>query len=338
MTLFNATAFILDDPDIRISYSPGWQHISPSHGEYQSTRSSADIAGLNASFSFIGTGVEVYGSVASYDWFGVPVSTYTVDNFGPNTTFRAPIVQPGSVRYNVLFYRSPPLPAGQRHTLRIINMNGTSPSSYVLDYIVYTSTDSGTPNSSLISAPPSTQLSPTSSSTSISTDPTQTASGGEVPRQHTSVAAIAGGVVGGSLLLAMTIVAVVFYRRRAPRKVLQVDKVSLSSSDDEEITPFESTPYVSAGVTSSHAHSGRNVSHNTPYRPYTSDAAVDAMEAPGIEAPRSPIQAVHAGGAPSSNDHEHAEPRVRLHSDSGVRLPPTVSPSVLDIPPAYTAD
>ncbi|KAI0340846.1 hypothetical protein BDW22DRAFT_1359683 [Trametopsis cervina] len=395
MTLFNATAFILDDIDPRISYSAGWQHINPSHGEYQSTRSSANIAGLNASFSFIGTGVEVYGSVASIDFFGRPVSTYAVDGFGPNTTFQAPIIQPGYVSYNVLFYRSPPLPAGQSHTLRIVNMNGTSPSNYVLDYIVYTpSTNSGMPNAGLISASPSTQLSPTLSSTPISTDPTQTASEGDASHHHTPAAAIAGGVVGGIMLLAIIVLAAVFYRRWIRRKALKADKIPLFPPDVEEITPFDSGPHVSAGITSPHEHSSAKKVYNASDRSYMSQTAIDVSEVPNsTEPPTSASQPAHVGGAPSavvvriphdtkrahyyasnptpstsqptstgstaattlnkkpagdddlsqwesvsSIDHEHTEPPVHLHSDSGVRLPFTVLSSALDIPPVYTAD
>ncbi|KAI0340848.1 hypothetical protein BDW22DRAFT_355691 [Trametopsis cervina] len=165
----------LDDADPRISYSPGWQHINPSNGEFDTTRSSADKAGLTASLTFTGTNVQVYGSVASIDVFGRPVSTYAIDG-GPTTTYQAPIVEPGLVVYRVQFYQSPTLSPGQ-HTLVITNINGTSPSNYVLDYIIYTpSNDVAQPppvvsNNGTVSVPSSSPVTPPTSASFSSSTP-----------------------------------------------------------------------------------------------------------------------------------------------------------------------
>ena len=73
-----------------------------------------------------GTSVAVYGSLGSFDVYGVPVSSYSVD--GENTaTYTAPIIEPPGFQVRVLFYQSPTLSAGT-HELVITNQNGTSPS------------------------------------------------------------------------------------------------------------------------------------------------------------------------------------------------------------------
>ncbi|KAI0340849.1 hypothetical protein BDW22DRAFT_355577 [Trametopsis cervina] len=158
MSEFNSSALIVDDQDPRVQYSSGWENVASSSAEYDSTKSGATSAGQTASFTFTGTGVEVYGSLGSIDVYGRPVTTYSVDG-GRSSTYQAPVLDPGLVELHVMFYRSPPLSPGQ-HTLVITNTNGTKPTEYWLDYIVYTPSDdvAQPPPSN----PPTSPLPPTS--------------------------------------------------------------------------------------------------------------------------------------------------------------------------------
>ncbi|KIP10384.1 hypothetical protein PHLGIDRAFT_240261 [Phlebiopsis gigantea 11061_1 CR5-6] len=152
MSTFNSTALIVDDRDINVKYSPGWQQQSTT-AEFDDTKSGANEAGMTATLQFTGTGVEVYGSLGSWDVYGVPVSSYVVDG-GDEATYTAPLIQPGFFEARILFYRSPPLDPGA-HTLVITNKNGTKPCVYWLDYFIYTPvvTTSLPPSS-----PPTTQV------------------------------------------------------------------------------------------------------------------------------------------------------------------------------------
>ena len=115
----------------------------------------------------IGTAIEVYGSLGSWDVYGVPVSSYVIDG-GDEATYTAPIIAPGFFEARILFYRSPPLDPGA-HTLVITNKNGTKPCVYWLDYFVYTPvvTTSLPPSN-----PPTTQANTPTTRESPSTSPT----------------------------------------------------------------------------------------------------------------------------------------------------------------------
>ncbi|KAJ3556880.1 hypothetical protein NM688_g1782 [Phlebia brevispora] len=156
MSQWNATALVVDDRDLSIHYSSGWQQVTdPSgSGDYLLTGSGAGSAGMTASFSFNGTGVEVYGPLGS--GYGQPSALFTVDNSN-NATFTAPSPQPGSYTSGNLFYRSPPLPDGV-HELVITNLNGTSPNVFWLDYILYTPSTLTSQSIGSISFLPSTSL------------------------------------------------------------------------------------------------------------------------------------------------------------------------------------
>ena len=53
MSVFNATALIVDDRNVNVQYSPGWQQQSTT-AEYDDTKSGADQAGMTATFQFTG--------------------------------------------------------------------------------------------------------------------------------------------------------------------------------------------------------------------------------------------------------------------------------------------
>ncbi len=117
---------------------------------------------------FAGIGVEVYGSVESIDVYGRPVTTYEIDGLGStSTTYQAQLIAPGYYTARTLFYRSAALSDGN-HTIVITNMNGTAPTVFWLDYIVYTpSTDVAQPpsNSAASDVPSSTPSSVSAANT-----------------------------------------------------------------------------------------------------------------------------------------------------------------------------
>jgi hypothetical protein len=168
--------------------------------------------------------VEVYGAVGSYDVYGVPISTYTLDG-GPEELYTAPIIESGYAQFPVLFYASPVLGPGN-HTLVLTNRNGTAPSTLWLDYLLYTPADS-TPTTTSIPSSSATSLgvtvaSSTTSSASISLPSSTSApsssanvdTGNHEYQWHTKtpVGAIAGSIVGGLALLG-TIIGLIWWCR-----------------------------------------------------------------------------------------------------------------------------
>ncbi|PSR92234.1 hypothetical protein PHLCEN_2v4764 [Hermanssonia centrifuga] len=175
MAEYNSTALIVDDRDPTIQYSAGWQQVTGApapadRSEYLFTKTGAAAAGLTARFTFNGTGVEVYGSQGSFDVYGQPVTSYTVDG-SSYATYQTPVIPSPEFTVHTLFYRSPPLPAGE-HELLVTNMNGTQPNLYWLDYILYTpSIAAPQPPSGPLTSSPSSPASPSSPQSSNNVGP-----------------------------------------------------------------------------------------------------------------------------------------------------------------------
>ncbi|PIL37745.1 hypothetical protein GSI_01439 [Ganoderma sinense ZZ0214-1] len=264
---------LVDDPDPRIQYSPGWQAFE-NGSELDGTKHGAAAAGLTATFTFTGTQVIVVGSLGSVDVHGIPTSRYTLDGSDVGS-YTAPVVAPGFFRLNVTFFSSRTLAPGD-HTLVITNVNGTSPNVFWLDYVEYiasaasttttSSSSSSSPSSSSLTTTPATSSSPSSSSSSsqqLTTSSTPPASNQLTPTtslsfpassqtppsdtntsttpasssSHNHTGAIAGGIVGGAaLLLALALLLVCLRRRRRHG----ASSTSPFADPDPPIRPFSS--------------------------------------------------------------------------------------------------
>ncbi|GJE87524.1 hypothetical protein PsYK624_036070 [Phanerochaete sordida] len=331
-TPYNGTAYIVDDTDPSISYSSGWLRVT-TDAEYNDTKTGANAAGMTATFVFNGTEIEVYGSLGSWDVYGVPVSTYEIDGLpGTQTTYTAPLITPGTFSSHVLFYRSPPLSAAE-HTLVITDTNGTAPSVYWLDYIIY-APSSGVALAATSSSQGSTsQTSSSTSSSSLAASSSTTSSSSSSSGSPTSLpakastshaGAIAGGVVGGvAFLAALVLLLFWFCYRKRPR----------GTPEDEVL--YEAWPTDRVARPSNVASTEKRA--RTASVPLTSgetsSASFGVGSASGEPGPRTP-QASQMSMLPAGAMQPES-PLVRVHSDSGFRLPPG---KVVDIPPAYTDD
>ena len=54
MSYYNATAFIIDDQDPSLQYSPGWTRTNDNTDQYLSTLSGATLAGMTVTVMFTG--------------------------------------------------------------------------------------------------------------------------------------------------------------------------------------------------------------------------------------------------------------------------------------------
>lgn len=117
-----------------------------------------------------GIQVSVVGSLGSIDVYGMPQSKYLIDGV-TDGVYTAPYIPDPDDATHVSFFVSPLLEPG-KHTIQIINVNGTKPSTLWLDYILYTpgvaasTTPDSTPSSNS-STPDSGSASNTQSASSI---------------------------------------------------------------------------------------------------------------------------------------------------------------------------
>lgn len=134
-----------------------------------------------------------------------PVSLYSIDGSTP-VSYTAPNNGTDEAT-DVAFFVKNDLPSGV-HTL-IINITRTEPTRpYLLDYIAYLPPQLSTSASGNISIQPSSQ--------DVVPLPTQTdgSTSGSSHRSSTPVGAIVGGVIGGLALVIITILGILFLRRR----------------------------------------------------------------------------------------------------------------------------
>ncbi|KAE9406492.1 hypothetical protein BT96DRAFT_987631 [Gymnopus androsaceus JB14] len=217
----NTTSQILvDDTDPRIIYSDGWSGAGTVGNECDGTTHDSNfIPGATASFSFEGTGIEVYGTVPATIF--TPTASFQVDN--QNSTFSFP--GDNAVHYRTIYYTSPSLTAGN-HTLSMTVTSNSSTKLY-LDYLVYSpilSTSSTIPQSA-------------ASTTVTSTTSTGLAVGDSSSQSHPAsrVGAIIGGIFGGIVVgIALGILLMCILLRRS-RKIQ-----SLFHYKSENITQFTS--------------------------------------------------------------------------------------------------
>ncbi|TBU22770.1 hypothetical protein BD311DRAFT_822526 [Dichomitus squalens] len=155
---------LIDDTNPIVQYEAGWiwdQNVN----EVDGTRHGAGIAGITASLSFAGTGVQVVGTLESSDHSGQPTTSYAIDGETVGT-YTAPFTPSGQTHYNVTFFSKPDLSSGD-HEIVITNVNGTSPNVFWLDYFLVDaappSSGGGTTSSSSTSTSTSTSVTPSDS-------------------------------------------------------------------------------------------------------------------------------------------------------------------------------
>ncbi|OCH91045.1 hypothetical protein OBBRIDRAFT_551147 [Obba rivulosa] len=345
MSFYNATALVVDDTDPSIVYSGGWQTDPPALDPvnyYNNTLHIAENAGQWATFTFSGSGVEVYGSLVD-NHTPYPLSEYVIDGV-ERGTYQPPsdLITP-TLASNNLFFRSPPLNEGT-HVLNITVEVVTDPGLFYLDYIVWTpvSMPSSVPTASYLfptssASPSSPQSTSPSSVTSVAGSSSSSAS--IVGALHTSSkpevgSILAGGIVGGlAALLIMAVVLRCWHRRKRTRASdSKLDLIAWPSM----FSPGDTGPQLlgaSADV--------QTATSQATVQPYT----MTEMTSLGPEkASLSQSRPSHTrtdtaltGTSYASGSIQHSEMTLATplqHDDSGFRLPPPV----VELPPAYTAD
>ncbi|KAI0737765.1 hypothetical protein C8Q80DRAFT_1114585, partial [Daedaleopsis nitida] len=125
------TQTFIDDNNSLVQYLPKWD-LDRHPSAFMGTRHKAVSAGQTVSLTFHGTGIQVITTGESVERAGVPQTTYTIDgNFVQKVTQH--LKAEGETDFNVTVFEKQDLPAGD-HELVITNNNGTSPSTFWLDY------------------------------------------------------------------------------------------------------------------------------------------------------------------------------------------------------------
>ncbi|KAJ3476190.1 hypothetical protein NLI96_g11328 [Meripilus lineatus] len=214
ISLASAEVQTFDDRDPHVVYKGKWV-ARGSQTEYLGTTSESRTPGDTAVFTFIGTQIAVYGTIAAGNY--TTQSTYTIDQGSPGL-FTDPN-EIAQLQRHVRFYMSEELP-NANHSLTIVNQGD----SFYLDFIEVTVPDQ------VSSTGGSTQPGTSHLSNPLSTDPaggsdSASSSGG---RTKLSNGAIAGIAVTSILVLLVCLLLLYFCAKRR-------------STDIPSTTPFPHT-------------------------------------------------------------------------------------------------
>ncbi|KAJ4487224.1 hypothetical protein C8J55DRAFT_558280 [Lentinula edodes] len=335
------------DPSISYSNSSGgWS--------FQGLNSNAtDLTGTSMSLSFNGTSTTLYSvNFGSPTEYNATTAFYTID--GKSTDFDLP----GSAKTsnsggnytnisNWPLFTLADLSASQ-HNLNVATSYNSTPQPQYLSIEYF-----------IIQTNPSNSSSTEGSSNSTGVG---SSSGGSSSSHSTPVGAIVGGVVGGIVGLAAIILALYFFFRRRRRSAqyhspgmldLSAGTPPLGHYGPNSGGSIINSPPPMQSVSSSGRPGSSAFSPDALYRdgtspPHSPPAVMDSSVAGSVAGSSSRAsQSVPDSGRLVSmknaqslkvRDEQLRRSELRLHTDSGVRLPAPNEREVIDVPPTYTED
>ncbi|KAJ3982669.1 hypothetical protein F5890DRAFT_1415287 [Lentinula detonsa] len=197
--LLSSSEVLVDDADPRILYSSsGWTLGGVPGSECEgTTHESVYTVNSTATFTFLGIGVEVFGTIGNKETS--PTSIYNLDN---STSSQLTFPTNDETNYRVPFYKSPLLSPGD-HTITIIVPPGNKNGQLILDYIIYnpapTSTSYATITTSVYRSASAISTPASTHSTSVNTIPV----------------GVAGGLGGLAAGIALTLIVLRIIRMRS---------------------------------------------------------------------------------------------------------------------------
>ncbi|KAJ7471069.1 hypothetical protein FB451DRAFT_326599 [Mycena latifolia] len=218
-TSLNGTTLIVDDDDPEITYAGDWTintdffttgHGQPSGLPFQNATHQSNTIGDSLTFQFAGTSVAVRG-VFQWNLIGSIAASFSVDGKSSSRTFSSSTEAPFDDQPNFEFFNATGLqPGNHAMVINVTNVVGTQ--FLRLDYILYE------PSFDTLAAKPNF-TSPASSSSATPSAAPATAPVLASNPHHTNVKAIAGGVVGALVFLALLAVAFMLWTRSRRRRV-----------------------------------------------------------------------------------------------------------------------
>ncbi|KAF7304203.1 hypothetical protein MIND_00652400 [Mycena indigotica] len=217
--------YFIDDRDTTIAYTPAWTDFG-SEQDFMHTSRATPGAGAKLTYTFNGRGISYYGGITAGNRTNASIS---IDGGPP--TFFVPSLAPGIVKVNNLYYNSGDLADG-RHTLVVSAMNDNP---VWMDYFLVVPPLPAAPGTGGGGASgggsSSTMSGPGQSGTTLPGGTTTTV------KSSTNVGAIAGGVIGGIVLLACLAFSALFlYRRRQ-----NADEASSRNAPRPDMTYYQSS-------------------------------------------------------------------------------------------------
>ncbi|KAH9917972.1 uncharacterized protein B0H18DRAFT_1033069 [Fomitopsis serialis] len=311
-------------------YTEGWQYgptcstctITPSVDDlfdrswHEATAFGNDPFPENVTISFNGTAVWVYCVVPNF----LNHSTGAITTV--NVTFELDGKKDGfyiheadgtnnSFYYNVTAYSNISLEAGE-HTIVMTPQGATGATYMGFDWAQYTTNESS--GSPLIPQPNGS-----SSTTSMTSNPTGPGIPTPAPDRHSRVGAIIGGVIGGVIgVLAIVALAIgLLYRRRkqrrSPRVVIEPDGEGIQEAKTIAISPFT---YSSSSQVGSSNDSGQVLNVVRPKT--TGSPETDSLSPSAMSTSTAPL---------TSQNRKTETPSSVLRSASGSTEPPSPPPN-----------
>jgi hypothetical protein len=209
-------AILVDNLDPQLQYGTGWGALGGTANDTGTTNSifTFDFTGVSLSwYGFIPNEFPLTATTGSYSTDGQSPVNFLLKGLPPNT----------ATTYNQKFFETATLPAG--HHQIVVSYQGNSQTTpLTLDYLIV---QNGT-------------ISSNSSSTASGTSPTSGAANASgTTHKSNNTGAIAGGVVGGLVLIVIAALAYIYFQRR--EKTLN-EKVEYGESSPPLVEPFHYAP------------------------------------------------------------------------------------------------
>ncbi|KAF8802798.1 hypothetical protein BYT27DRAFT_7111408 [Phlegmacium glaucopus] len=306
-------AIVVDSSDPQLQYGQGWQVW------YYANITT--VAGSTFTFNFIGVSLSWHGPLIPGFPLGSSPATYSIDGQTPISFLLKGIPADTPITNNQKFFETAQYTAGP-HTLRVV-YEGTNSTPLTLDYLIIQ-------NDTL-----------SSTTTSVPSHATSSTTGNGASGTSTPVGAIAGGVIGGLVLIVLAILGFLLLRRNQKRaaqeKIListprPFDHTTLHSS---RITPNLKPSFTTAELSQSiPSTSSRVTTYPTNLRPVPFKQSVLSLTNPSLSPP--PLFVLSSVPSaplplPLSRAEREAEALAAMPSN-------TTSTSVVDAPPLYTPD
>ncbi|KAF8153535.1 hypothetical protein K438DRAFT_2078842 [Mycena galopus ATCC 62051] len=305
--MFPSAVLIYTDGDTALNYSSGWMEA----GEQVTQTKDAQVT-----LNFHGTSATLIGHISNEFSPNATSASYTIDGGAPITfPLRGLPSAQSDTQFNSLFFTTPTLSDGF-HTLTVTNGGDIDHTPLAVKYFYVTNTTGTSLMQTSVSFPgPSATTTPTSPSNSSNT-----------PR-HSRTGVIAGGVIGGLVLLGVLLVVLCACRRK--RKTRDLEEAATN-------------PYPLAMADSALPRAVLSVASSETGQTSELSSAPRVYKQMPI-APSSAVRSVsHVLGRPSLGKgvYRTSAPVVLQQEDSGIRwvAPPSsvTAPEIVELPPGYS--
>ncbi|KAH9484521.1 hypothetical protein JR316_0004003 [Psilocybe cubensis] len=301
LSLDNA-AVMVDSLDSELQYGSGWNALGTTANFTQSP---------NAIFtySFIGVSLSWYSFIPAEFPHTATFASYSVDNQVP-VQFSLKGLPAGTTTtiYNQKFFQTSDYPMGS-HKIVVTYLGSSSTTPLTLDYLVVQNGTSPSPSGA-------------------SSSPTTSGNAGSAGSSHSSnVGAIAGGVVGGIVLIILATLAIIYFRRWDRKQSTKPLYNHKEHDTGDVIDPFQLAPSIQPAPTTYSQYSplptaaGGKTQHRTIPSQTTTD--LNSIEPPssasgGIVPPTASSRDIPSSFSRSEDTGHLSTPTNEVHAGNSL--------------------